>query len=207
MATLMGCAKIGRTAFFCCDIQQRFAPLIHKFPTVIGNSKFLIDTAKILSIPIIATEQNPRALGKTVDELGVLPEFTFSKMRCSMVDPPNLVNQQENPVDRFLTSYRGPNNQSIDSVVLFGIEAHVCILQTALTLIEKGLRVHVIADAISSRRAYDRKIAIERMKQSGIWITTSESIVFQILETADHPNFKAISNLMKSTPTFEAFDD
>jgi maltooligosyltrehalose synthase len=85
----------------------------------------------------------------------------------------------------------------VRSVALFGIEAHVCVLQTALDLRDAGYDVHVVADGVSSTRQADRAIAFERMKQAGCFFTTSESLVFQLCETAQFPRFKEVSALMK----------
>ena len=85
----------------------------------------------------------------------------------------------------------------VDNVVLFGIEAHVCILQTAIDLLEAGKEVHVVADGTSSQRQADRMVAFERLRQMGVFVSTSESIVFQLVGNAKDACFKAISELSK----------
>ncbi|CAM9295005.1 unnamed protein product [Choristocarpus tenellus] len=82
-------------------------------------------------------------------------------------------------------------------VVLFGIEAHVCIAQTCLDLIEKGFKVHLVCDGISSQKVYDRTVAIQRMLHAGAFLTTAEQVTFQLLESAEHPRFKAVSALVR----------
>jgi isochorismate hydrolase len=89
------------------------------------------------------------------------------------------------------------NTLDKEQVVLCGIESHVCVLQTAMDLIQQGKEVHVVADAVSSQRAYDRTVAMERLKDIGVYFTTSESLMFQLLKTSTHPHFKACSKLLK----------
>lgn len=82
-------------------------------------------------------------------------------------------------------------------VLLLGIEAHVCVLQTAVDLIEKGLEVHVLVDGVSSQRPGDRAVALQRMAQSGAFLSSSEMVLFQLMKDAKHKDFKAISGLVK----------
>ncbi|CAM9152231.1 unnamed protein product [Discosporangium mesarthrocarpum] len=81
--------------------------------------------------------------------------------------------------------------------VLFGIEAHVCVTQTCLDLIEEGHRVHVVCDGVSSQKPFDRAVALQRMQKAGAFLTTAEQVVLQLLHSADHPSFKAVSSLVK----------
>lgn len=83
------------------------------------------------------------------------------------------------------------------SFLLVGIEAHVCLQQTALDLLEQGHDVHIIADGVSSQQKYDREMALKRMESSGAWLTSAQSAAFMLLGSADHPNFKAVSKLVK----------
>jgi nicotinamidase-related amidase len=79
--------------------------------------------------------------------------------------------------------------------VLFGVEAHICVQQTALDLLERGNDVHIVVDAVSSQLPYDRTIALQRLQQAGAWLTTAQSAAFMLLQSADHPNFKTVSRL------------
>eukprot|EP01102_Stenamoeba_stenopodia_P017997 TRINITY_DN653_c0_g2_i1.p1 TRINITY_DN653_c0_g2~~TRINITY_DN653_c0_g2_i1.p1 ORF type:complete len:166 (-),score=29.15 TRINITY_DN653_c0_g2_i1:55-552(-) len=151
----------------------------------------MVSAAEPLKVPVIVTEQNPKALGTTVPEIDISKARTFSKMKFSMLEP---------EVEEYLKSLRGPENEPIKSVVLFGIESHVCVLQTALELLQKGYNVHVLADGVSSRHHYDREAGFSMMRQHGAMITTSESLLFQLLESANHPAFKAVQNLIKLHP-------
>lgn len=179
---------VHNTAFFCCDIQERFRPVISHFPSVIHVGKTLVKSAAVLDVPLFVTEQYPKALGNTVPELAeelknVRRIHKYDKMLFSMLTP---------ELEADLVKY-----DQVKNAVIFGIEAHVCVLQTTKDLIEKGYNVHIVADGTSSQRPGDRKIAFENLKQSGAILTTSESILFQILKDAKHPRFKDISNLCK----------
>jgi len=134
---------------------------------------------------VIATEQNPRALGKTVSEIDVARVSVHEKMKFSMLIP---------EVEQKL------KDLNTRSVVLFGIEAHVCVLQTALDLLERQYEVHVLADGTSSTHTSDRVIAFDRLRQSGAFLTSSQSVLFQLMEDATFPRFKEIQALVKEAP-------
>jgi len=93
-----------------------------------------------------------------------------------------------------------------DTVVLFGIEAHVCVQQTCLDLLELGKEVHLVCDGVSSQLPYDREIALQRMANAGAFVTSAQSLAFMLMQSAEHPNFKAVSKLtvehMKKTNEF-----
>ncbi|CAO1622488.1 unnamed protein product [Sympodiomycopsis kandeliae] len=179
------------TALFVCDLQERFASAIHSWEHVIKTSHKVLKAAQILQVPVYATEQAPKALGATVTPLSSI---------ISTLPPPSTTQ----PLAKTRFSMYLPDHTSqwlqeakIKSVIIVGIESHVCVLQTTLDLLEKGYDVHILADAVSSCNAGERKIALERMRQAGAQITSSESILFQLLEDASHPNFKAVSALIK----------
>lgn len=145
------------------------------------------------SFPLFDPDRRKSALGATVaplsDLLKELPEVSASavhpKTRFSM-DLPGIT-------DKWLKSAG-----DIQHVVIFGIESHVCVLQTTLDLLDKGIQVHVIKDGVSSCNVGEIDVALERLRDSGAKITTSESILFQLLVDASHPKFKAISGLIVS---------
>lgn len=133
---------------------------------------------------------SPAGLGKTVPELG-LAEFgdikPIDKTRFSMCTP---------EVRNFIQAKPQPK-----SVLMCGIEAHVCVQYTALELLNLGFDVHIIADAVSSRTQVNRKFALERLRQSGAFITTSESAILGLLEGSDHPKFREVQRLiMENAP-------
>jgi len=177
-----------KPAFFVCDIQERFRPAIHEFTCMVATSRRLLEIARLFKVPVLATEQNPRALGSTVTELdlsklGDLHVGTYPKTKFSMFLP---------EVHAKLNEHR------IQSVVLFGIESHVCILQTAIDLLQNGYNVHVVADAVSSCNREEIPIALARLSQAGAVITTSESLAFQLMGDAGSENFKEFSSLVKA---------
>lgn len=168
----MSCRSLGRlvsknSILFLCDIQEKFRPMIQYFDGIVECSRRIVDTARILEIPILATEQYPKGLGATVKELGLDQEPTvkpLEKMQFSMCTQEVLKQLKEQHPD-------------VKNIILCGIEAHVCVQGTALQALEEGYDVHVVVDACSSRSMVDRMYAFERMKQAGAWLTTSESII------------------------------
>lgn len=154
-----------RTALFLCDIQSRFATAIHQWPSVVSTSAKMLRAASILSLPVYATEQAPKALGSTVSPLAELLEQcpapttkkAVAKTRFSMVLPPGGEGEgQHDGTDEWLREAGSPT-----SVIIVGIESHVCVLQTTLDLLERGLQVHVLADGVSSCNAGERRWALE----------------------------------------------
>lgn len=186
----MAAPRIGKlfsnkTAFFLCDMQENFRPSIRYFPEIIAVAKRMVDTAKIVGIPVVATEQYPKGLGSTVSEIDMSNIEAIPKTVFSMVIPEVEVKLRQ--------------MQDVKSIVLFGIEAHVCIQQTALELLERDYEVHIVADGVSSRSMTDRMFALERLRQSGAFITTSESVLFSLLGSSKHPNFKEVQALVKTS--------
>ncbi|CAM1293047.1 ISOC1 (predicted) [Pycnogonum litorale] len=177
-----------KTIFFLCDMQEKFSGVIKHFPAIVENSKKLIECGKILSIPLFVTEQYPEKLGPTVKELDI--------KHASCVCPKTLFSMMTQELKE-----RTVKALDCDkcSVVLFGIETHVCVEQTALDLIEKNVSVHVVADATSSRSQEDRTLAFQRLRDAGCFIETSESIIFKLLKDKNHPSFNEIRGLVKQS--------
>ncbi|XP_078425093.1 isochorismatase domain-containing protein 1 [Cetorhinus maximus] len=184
--TSLGNLVASSTVFFCCDMQERFRPAIKYFGDIISVGQRLLQGAHILGIPVIVTEQYPKGLGSTVAEIDVTTaKVVVLKTKFSMVVP---------EVEDALNEMPG-----VQSVVLFGVETHVCIQQTALDLIGRGFEVHIVADATSSRSMMDRMFALERLARTGIIITTSEAVLLQLIADKDHPHFKEVQNLIKAS--------
>ncbi|KAI8343285.1 Isochorismatase-like protein [Chlamydoabsidia padenii] len=142
-----------------------------------------IKASKLLDFPVVVTEHYPKGLGATVAELDISDAALFlSKTKFSMYIP---------EVQQFLQKH------NIKSVLLLGIESHVCVLQTALDLLDNNYDVHILADGVSSCNHPEIDIALARMQQAGAVITTSESALFQLVQDAKHDKFKGISNLIK----------
>ncbi|TFK11624.1 protein lin-7-like protein A [Platysternon megacephalum] len=184
--TTLGNLTPSSTVFFCCDMQERFRPAIKYFGDIISVGQRLIQGARILGIPVIVTEQYPKGLGSTVQEIDLTGvKLVLPKTKFSMVLP---------EVEAALADIPG-----VRSVVLFGVETHVCIQQTALELVGRGVEVHIAADATSSRSMMDRMFALERLARTGIIVTTSEAILLQLVADKDHPKFKEIQNIIKAS--------
>jgi nicotinamidase-related amidase len=174
-------------AFLQCDIQEVFRPLIYNMPAVIFTATQMAKFAGLFRIPLVVSDQYPQRLGSTVEELrSVAPaeHYYFAKNTFSMVN------------DALLDRLRG-----IDSVVLYGIEAHVCVQQSCLDLLSHHKQVFILADGVSSQRTLDRTASLERMRQAGAVVTTFESAIFDIMRSTDFPEFKGANALLKNKPT------
>jgi len=174
----------SNTALVVVDIQEKLIPVIDGGERVIVESKRLADAAEILGVPVLISEQYPQGLGKTVGN--------FSPDAVAVVAEKKMFSCREcDSMFEFLQS------SSVESVLLCGIEAHVCVAQTAFDLLASGFRVHVAADAVGSRKAKDYDAAIARMQMHGIAITTAEAAILELCETAAAAEFKQISALIK----------
>jgi nicotinamidase-related amidase len=165
------------------DLQVKLLERIESRETLIANISRIIKAAQLLEIPTIATEQYPKGLGPSVPEVAAAiphrPEKTV--FHCCAV--PQV----------FETIYA----KGIRKVTLVGIEAHICVAQTALELLRMGLQVQILADAVASRHPFDGEIALRRLELAGAVVSTTETALLEWTESADHPKFKAISALVK----------
>lgn len=177
--------EISKTALVVVDVQGKLAELMSGKETLFANIAILIKAANTLGIPIIWCQQAPDALGPTVDQLAELLEdtepidkYTFSC--CSNLD--------------FFTRIKELKRSH---VILAGIEAHICIYQTAMDLMDMEIDVNVIADAVASRTPENKDIALQRLNAEGASLSTTEMALFELLKDAKHPNFKDIAKLVK----------
>jgi nicotinamidase-related amidase len=166
------------------DIQERLVPAMFEAERIIKNCTTLIHSAHRLNLPIIVTVQNPSRLGDTIAPLAtVLGEFTpIEKMRFSAC------------TDETVAALSATGRKS---VILCGLETHVCVLQTALDLIEQGFAVFVPANAVSSRYDNDRNAGLARMHSAGAIPCTTEMLVFELLQEAGTADFKALLPYIK----------
>jgi nicotinamidase-related amidase len=167
------------------DVQTKLMPLISHADIVQWNIERLLIGAKVLNVRIAGSEQYPAGLGNTVEPLArhlppVAEKRVFSCRECT-----DLI--------------FGWIDDGMRQVVVVGIETHVCVLQTAMDLLSAGFDVFVPADAVGSRGDLDRDVALNRMSQSGITVTTTESVLFEWCETSSTPEFKQISQLVRQT--------
>ena len=177
---------IEKTIFLIIDIQEKLLNAVFNKEEVLKNSKILAEASRLLSIPTIVTEQYPKGLGSTVEgvkeclnnEVQYLEKNAFSALRV------------EN-IKEALTKYNKKQ------VILCGIETHICVYQTALELINEGYEVTLVKNACGSRSEYEYDSAIEDLRFKGVSIKTAEMVLFELLKTSKHPNFKEIQTLIK----------
>ena len=173
----------------CClvvvDVQGKLAQLMYEKEKLFSNITVLIKSAKILDIPILWCQQVPKALGETVDEI---KEFLTGN----------------EPIDKSAFSCCGDEvfRQKLKQagkkqIIICGIETHVCIYQTAMNLLDKEFEVTLVTDAVSSRTAENKALAIEKLNAEGVSLSSTEMALFELLKDAKHPNFKEIAKLIK----------
>jgi nicotinamidase-related amidase len=171
------------SALLVIDVQERLMVKIPAAESITRNIAFLIDVARILEVEIAGTEQYPKGLGPTVATLAQRLPSRADKLAFSSCAVPSL-----------LDGFRAKGRTKI---VLAGIEAHVCVLHTALDLLAAGFAVYLAVDALASRYDIDRDIALQRLSSAGAILTTVETCAFEWLSGAHHPQFKPVSALVQ----------
>ena len=174
----------ARSQLLMIDIQEKLLPAISEAPTVVKNGSKLLEAARTLAVPVVVSEQYPSGLGHTVPELASLApaNAVHDKVEFSCFANPALKN-----------ALSGESKQT----VIFGIEAHVCVLQTAIEMAEASHDVTVVVDAVGSRVADSKDVALRRMQDAGIRLATTEMVLFEWLRRAGTPEFKTISRLIR----------
>jgi nicotinamidase-related amidase len=170
-------------ALLVVDVQDKLLERIEDRASVVANSVRLVKVAQLLHLPVWATEQYPQGLGPTTPALAELIPQRPAKTSFHCCAVPQLLEQLY--------------GRQIRHVTLVGIEAHVCVAQTALELLGLGFGVQVPADAVGTRHKIDWEFALRRMEHAGVVVSTSEAVLFEWTERADRPEFKAISSLIK----------
>lgn len=167
------------------DIQERLFPHINGHDELAKNVEILIKGLQALEVPVVVSEQYKKGLGDTIESIETLVDQVphVEKMAFSCCDEPKLMEKIELSSKRF--------------VILAGMETHICVLQTAIDLLERGYHPVVIEDCVSSRTAANKKTAIERMRQEGVIVSSYESILFELCRYAGSESFKTISKLIK----------
>ena len=166
------------TTILCIDIQQKLIKIAND--EIKANIIKLMKAASILDIYTLITEQYPKGLGDTIDEIKSIKDFkrvektTFSALKTP--DFPEIKNK---------------------NVIIFGIETHICVFQSALDLIKKGYNVIIVPDCCASRTDFSKNTALNTLSQAGAWIMNLEMILFEFLKSSNHPHFKEIQNLIK----------
>lgn len=173
------------TILVIIDIQDRLAAAMKVRDEIIKNSQHLIELSKLFNIPIVLTEQYPKGLGTTVQEIkeALIDYRPIEKLAFSCCREP-----------KFLEEVKKLGKKSI---ILTGMETHICVLQTCLDLLKEGYHVHVVQDAVCSREKKNWKAGIEFMRDAGAVITCTETVLFQVLKLAGTEEFKAIAKRIK----------
>ena len=186
------------------DYQTRLMPAIFDNAVVVANALRLAQAADLLDVPAWGTEQNPSKLGENPPELRALCRNTLSKMQFSGVEeglgewlrpPAKPVQGNARSLPKHLQ--KSSAGEERNTIVIAGCEAHICLLQTALDLLEDEFEVWVVTDACSARTERNRDAAFDRLAGAGAELVTTEMVLFEWLRTAEHADFKAIQALVK----------
>ena len=189
------------------DYQARLMPVMLDAAAVVANAARLAHVAALMQVPVVATEQNPSRLGPTVEGLQAALQQararTLSKMQFSAVEEglgewlrpePQAPQGNARSLPKHLQKPAAAQRQTI---VLAGCEAHICMLQTALDLLEDAFEVWVVTDACTSRTERNRDAAFDRLASAGVELVTTEMVAYEWLRSAEHPAFKAMLKLIK----------
>lgn len=166
------------------DVQEKLLPAMNDADAAIKNMQILLEGFRLTQVPVLYTEQYPKGLGNTISQLSPRDgETVIEKTTFSCMSEPAFANALK---------ATGKKN-----IVLAGIESHVCVLQTAMQLLQAGYSVFLPADAVTSRSLDNKSVALDRMRAAGIEVTCAESCLFELLRDAKHPAFKEVSKLLR----------
>ena len=177
--------KIENTTLLIIDIQGNLAHLMHGKELLFKNVQKLIKGIQILGVPILWVEQNPQGLGPTIPEIADI---------LSNIQPISKMSFSSCRNDDFLQALNALNRKQ---VLVAGIEAHVCVYQTAADIVDIGYEVQVVTDAVSSRSVGNKEIGLQRMRDSGVSLTSVETALFELLKVAEGEQFKEILKIVK----------
>ena len=187
------------------DYQQRLLPAMHDGVAMLANAVRLARAAQILGVRCWGTEQNPAKLGPTDPALAPLLGKPLSKMSFSAAEqlasrlrpPVREIQGNARSIPRHLRKPAEPVPVAPAGIVLAGCEAHICVLQTALELLDDEFEVWVVTDACASRTERNRDAAFDRLAGAGCELVTTEMVVFEWLRSAEHPEFRDVQALIK----------
>lgn len=175
---------LDNTMALAIDFQEKLMPVINQAENLQTRSKILFEGLKILNVPIVVSQQYTKGIGMTVPQIReTLGDEYFDKRAFSCCKDPDIMKNIESLEKKY--------------VIVAGIETHICVLQTCLDLLDAGYIPVLITDCTSSRKAQDMETALLRLASEGVAMSTSESVLFELLGSATHPNFKEISKLIK----------
>ena len=177
--------QVDDTALVIVDVQGKLAKIMHQSQELLKNISNMIQGAKLLNIPVLWLEQYPKGLGSTNEQIQALltsntpvEKMTFSAYRT----------------EAFQQQLEKLNKKSL---LVAGIESHICVYQTVNDLLERSYEVEIITDCISSRTLANKQVGIDKMVSIGAKVTSVEMTLFELMQTAEHPKFKEISKLIK----------
>jgi nicotinamidase-related amidase len=179
--------QVEQCALVVVDIQEKLLPPIFNKDALVRNSQLLIRLAKILSIPVMVTTQYSKGMGSTVPEIAALlaEVSTVDKLEFGCFGS-----------DAFRSRLKNlPGNRN--TLLLCGMESHICVMQTALGALKEGYLVHVASDAIGSRAEWNWKVGLERMKSAGAVISSTEMMMYELLRCSGTPAFKELLGYLK----------
>jgi nicotinamidase-related amidase len=176
----------SHASLFIVDVQSRLLPAMIEPDRVLARTQILLRAAELLQIPVTVSEQYPKGLGNTVPELKTTSAMFFEKLSFSCWRDAAMK-------AHFIKLHESGR----PLVIVAGIEAHVCVLQTCIDLYNAGFGVFVVADAVSSRQSSSADLALQRLREAGIQVVNTEMVVFELLEKAGTAEFKALSGLIK----------
>ncbi|MHC4133021.1 MAG: hydrolase [Planctomycetota bacterium] len=176
---------IQNSCLIVIDIQGKLAQLMHEKDRLFENIQILVKGCKVLNVPILWTQQVPRALGQTITQITEL---------LTDIEPINKASFSCCGEEKFLDALEKLDHKQ---VLLCGIETHICIYQTALDLLKRDYYVEIVTDAVSSRTLKNKEIALKKMQSLSTGLTSTEMALFELVRTAEHPQFKQIAKLVK----------
>lgn len=177
----------SKILFLQLDIMEKFRKLTYKYPSLVMVGKMFMQASEKLDVPIIMVEASKRTMGETAREI---LEVKHSK-----------VQQFEKHV---FSAYADPHIRAAvdklrpENIILYGLEAHACVLQTTLDLLQNNYNVHLVVDGVSSINRLDRSVALSRMGEAGATFTTSETALLEIAKDSRNPEFKKVLEVIKS---------
>ena len=174
------------TLLLIVDVQQKLIKNIKDNKLLLFNIKKLLDTSNLLNIRIAITEQNPLKLGKTLESIIDNNEYPiFEKMEFSCIKNEDFINHM--------------NENNFKNIIVCGIESHICVLQTSIDLLQKGLNILIPRDAIGSRNEIDKDTAFLRLILSGAVASTTESLICELCKTSNRKEFREVSKILKDS--------
>jgi nicotinamidase-related amidase len=179
----------GDTAMLVVDVQEKLMPAMNEGSRIAWNIRRLLDAAKVVGIPAFGTEQYPRGLGPTLPEIAERLGQTTSKIT------PKIMSKMTYSCGGCPAIFDEIRRRGLFKILITGVEAHVCIAQTAFDLMADGFRVYVPVDAVGSRFELDYRVALKRLDSAGATLTTVEAAMFEWCETAESSAFKTIRGL------------